>query len=255
MLEARQAAGQFRVIRQHGAHAHQDRIALRAEQVDAGLCLRPGDGGALAHATGDLVIGGKCQFQNHLGTFPRDPGEEARHVPPRFICHQAGFESNPGAFKNGVAAARDARVRVLDGGNDTGDPCPHQRLRTGAGPAMMRAGLQRHIGSGAACGFARHVQGFRFGVGPAAGLRPPDTQKAAVLDDHAADIGVFRRGAQRPAAKPERMVHPAGVVSCHRSRRCPHRPKARPEAPRSPWPRGNSCRRRRSAHRPRRPAS
>ncbi len=40
VLEAGEAAGQFRVIRQHRAHADENGITLGAEQMDAGFSLR-----------------------------------------------------------------------------------------------------------------------------------------------------------------------------------------------------------------------
>ena len=161
----------------------------------------------------------------------------------------------PARCENGMAAAGDAGVRVLDRRHHAGDAGPHQRLGAGAGLAMMRAGFERHIGGGAArrrrppwrAPAFRHAACRRV-----ASSRRPATR--LVLDDHAADIGVLGGGAQRPAAEPQRIVHPAGV-SCHRSRRCRPRPRVRPKALRNPWLRGNSCRPRRSAHRPRRRAS
>ena len=48
-------------------------------------------------------------------------------------------------------------------------------------------------------------------MGPAAGLGPADAQNPAILDDDAADGRIFSRGAKRPAAQAQGIVHPAPV--------------------------------------------
>ena len=219
--------------------------------------LRPGDGGALADTCCDLAIGRNGKLQNHLRALPGNPREEARHVAAGLVCHQSRYSTAiPAARRMAMAAAGDAGVGVLDRRDHAGDARP--------APAPRRRAASCHDGRRVR---ASHRRSRRVRASPAMssasvsawGLPPgcvqPTPSTRAVPDDHAADIGILRRRAQRPAAQPQRVVHPAGVVSGHRSRRRPRRPRVRPAAPRNPWPRGNSCRPRRSGHRPRRRAS
>ncbi|PAV71766.1 hypothetical protein WR25_16227 [Diploscapter pachys] len=79
----------------------------------------------------------------------------------------------------------------------------------------MRAGFERDIGCGAACGVARLRERHRLGMRAAAGLGPAATDDTIVADDDAADIGIGRGAAARALGERERGGHPARIVRYH----------------------------------------
>ena len=52
-----QAAGQQRIVNPDGAHANQDGITLRPQEMNAGIGFGTGDRGLLTGPRGDLAVG------------------------------------------------------------------------------------------------------------------------------------------------------------------------------------------------------
>ncbi len=77
---------------------------------------------------------------------------------------------------------------------------------------MMRAGLQGHVGGGAAGLIASRVQGIDLGMGLAGPLMPALSHHHASLHQHGTDTGVGRRGVAAAAGQFEGPAHPLVIV-------------------------------------------
>ena len=76
----------------------------------------------------------------------------------------------------------------------------------------MSAGFKCHVSGGSVCARAGLGKGDGLGVGAATGLGPALADHFAVLDDHAADIGIGCTATAGALAERDRLPHPAGVV-------------------------------------------
>ncbi|VTM86327.1 Uncharacterised protein [Raoultella ornithinolytica] len=107
------------------------------------------------------------------------------------------------------AAPGHLRVRVLHGGHDAGNARGNQRVAARRRSAVMTAGFQRHIGSGAPGFFAGHAQRMNFRMRLAGTIVKTFADNLAVLDDHTADIriGMGRKAPALRQLKRSRHVH------------------------------------------------
>ena len=74
-LHARQAAGQQRIVRQHGADADQDGVALRAQQMHPRPRGLARDRDRLVAGGADLVVGGDRELEDHMRALVADAAE------------------------------------------------------------------------------------------------------------------------------------------------------------------------------------
>lgn len=88
------------------------------------------------------------------------------------------------------APAGNLGVRVFDGADNASDLRGDQSLGTGRRAAVMTAGLQCHIGGGAARPITRCRQRMHFGMAGAGQNVIPLTDVLAIADDDAADSGL-----------------------------------------------------------------
>jgi hypothetical protein len=160
---------QARVVRKDGADARQHRTSPFAP----GVSVSPGLGAGDPLAGAVVQRGSPVQAEGQLQTYPRSTaflsGKEAdvqfaRCPSQRALRHVDMQACGAQAFN---AAAGDLRVRIFDGHHHARKTGSDQRVTTRRRPAMVRTGLERDPGGGAAdvmpCGL-RRTQGHDFGV-------------------------------------------------------------------------------------------
>src|SRR6185295_11476428 len=103
----------------------------------------------------------------------------------RFGGAVADFDANARRPQLRMALTLHPRIGIFDGRYDPGDTGLDQRVGTGRRPALVGAGLERHIGRGAAGGVPRCCERFGLGMRPAPVLGAAATDDVAVLDDDA----------------------------------------------------------------------
>ncbi len=207
----RQAAGQNRIIRQHGADADQDGVALRAQQMHARLRRLARDRDRLVAGGADLVVGGDGELQDHMGALVADAAEMPGVIVGGFRGAQANIDRDPGRAKFGMPLPGHFRIGVFDRRHHARNAGGDHRIDARRRFAEMRTGLQRHIERGAPRRLTGPSQRLGLGMRPSAGLRPATADDDAVLDDDRAD-GRVRPGAPQPApAERQRKLHEALV--------------------------------------------
>ncbi len=110
----RQAAGQHRIIRQHGADADQDGVALRAQQMHARLRRLARDRDRLVAGGADLVVGGDGEFQDHMRALVADAAEMPGVIARGFRGTQADIDRDPGRAEFGMPLPGHFRIGVFD---------------------------------------------------------------------------------------------------------------------------------------------
>ena len=178
------------VVGQHGPDARDDGVDLGAQPVRVGARLRRRDPPAGPVGRRDPAVEGRRDL-------PDDERPPQAHAgqPPLVGClglggQQAADDLDTGSTQHRGAAGR-GRVRLRGRVHDPGDAGRQQRAGAGAGPAGVRARLQRDDGRAAAGPVAGRGQREHLGVRPAGPLVP------ALADDHTrrvehdgADVGV-----------------------------------------------------------------
>jgi hypothetical protein len=115
-------------------------------------------------------------------------------------------------LQHGSAFAACAGVWVLATNHHARNACIDERLRAGRGFAVMGAGFEAHISSGAACGLARHRQRLCFRMRAATIGGAGGSDNRAILYNDAAD-GWVRPGAPKAALGKARGVEEEGKIS------------------------------------------
>ena len=139
----------------------------------------------------ESLAGASCEFES--GSPPCRAGPHRRPRPDSQAMPARSRMAWPPPETRGSGSSMAVTTRAM--------PAATSASAQGPVRAMMRAGLERDIGGGAAGRLARHLQRLGLGMGPAAGLGPAHAEEASILDDHAADIGVLRRGARAPGGR------------------------------------------------------
>ena len=149
--------------------------------------LGAGDPLALAGGGGDASVKASGQFERDPWSALFDPQEKPREIAVGLGNADAGCHLDAGLAQHGKTLPRDARVCILERGDNPRDARRNQRLGAGRGLSVMGAGFERDIGRGPTRRRARLRQRLRFGMGSAAGLGPatPDDTLAGG-HDHAA---------------------------------------------------------------------
>ena len=204
-------AGQRRVVGERARSSHRHGVVLGPEQMPAGPRRRAGDPAAVSAARPDPPVERARELERHVGPAPLDARQEARVERARLILHAAARDLNARFFEHGVAAARDAGIRVLRCDDGAGDPGLDQRVGAGAGLAVMGAGLQGGVAGGASRAVAGAGERLGLGVGPAAGLGPAPPDDVSLVDEHAAHRRVGPHVAEAPASQRQRQRHEATV--------------------------------------------
>ena len=177
-----------------------------------------GDPAAVAGARRDAAVETARELESHHGSALPNAREEARVERPRVVLHAANSHLDTRRFEQGIAATRHARVRVLEGDDGARDAGLHQRLCARASLAVVGAGLQGDVTSGALRAIAGARERLGLSMGPAAGLGPATADDPPVLYEHAADRRVGPHGAEATLGERQRQRHEAAVEARVRRR-------------------------------------
>ena len=195
----------------------------------AGLFARDPDGLAAASRS-DQSIGRNGELQLDEGPPFRHAQQVPGMQPARFRIEHAGKDFDAGGAQDGQAAPGDALIGVGIGDDDALQAGLDDGLGAGAGLAVMRARLERHVHGGAARAGPGLSDGLGLGMRPAAGLRAAhgDDLAAVWAHDHRADGWVGRRRTQATARKLHGEVHEFAIDGCEfvlrHERVCDRRP-------------------------------
>ena len=106
-----------------------------------------------------------------------------------------------------LRAAGCFRIRIPGANDHMGDPIFQDGVRTGRGPSLMTAGLQRHIHDGAGRILGTGGQCIALRVGAAAAAVIPLADDAPVFYDHGAHHGIRVRLAKPQPGKTDGAAH------------------------------------------------
>ena len=218
-FQSLQAHVEARVVGERGAAADQHRVVAGAQEMGAPARRLAGDPAALAALGRDAPVerGGELQRDQRPAPAP------AQQIAGVHLGRRFGVEAernpDPGVAQAGQPGAGDARVRVLQRHDATGDAGGDQRIGAGRGRAVVRAGLEGDVSAGAARTRAGAGERLGLGVRPAARLGPAARDDAAGADDHAADRGIGRDPAQAALGEHQRGAHVLPIGPITRDRR------------------------------------
>ena len=170
-------------------------------------------GNPLAFAVGEcgFAIERGGEFDGNKRAPCGDAAEETTVEHLRFFFADTFGNVNARRLQAGDALSGNERVGVAAGDDDAGDTGGNQRVGTGRGAALMRAGFEADVGGSATCSGARFAQGVRFGVR----LTGADVKAFAdgftAFDDHAADARVRCGGENALLCLKEGGLHPVEV--------------------------------------------
>ena len=166
------AVGELGIIGKDGANAREDGVAGVSETLDFGSRFGAGEpvwlvGNARGEGRCEFAVGGECGLQSNKRRSVLDEMGEG-------VIEVSGllFENAEGNFDAGAAEfcdtlTADLRVRVLGGDNAARDTGRDESVGTGAGAAVVTAGLECDICGGALGGDASGgglFEGDDFGV-------------------------------------------------------------------------------------------
>ena len=130
---------------------------------------RAGDRDLALPSHANEAIGGNGKFQSHLRPVVRFLNQIGGKALAGFPRHAAGFDFDARSPQHGMTLFIDAVVGIGHRRHHAGNAGIDQRLRAGRCTAMMGAGLERDIGSGASREGPGLSQCQRFCMRPAAG--------------------------------------------------------------------------------------
>ncbi len=244
MGEAGEAAGEQRVVCEHGADADHDGVVPRPHLVHLRRRGAPGDHQALRSAAGSEAVGGHGEFERHERTCIHGPENEPVIDAPGLGGERADADRQPRRPQVDVPAPVDARIRILDGRDDAGDAGGDHRLATGRRTAVVGAGFEGHRHRRAAGLLAGLRQRHRLGMRTSTRLREaaPDDKGSlrGRLPDHGAHGRIGPCVAQPAPGERQRLTHHPFVDRGLLGRRQDgrgraavgrHQPASRPTAP------------------------
>ena len=204
--------GQAGVIADDAAGAGDDGVGGEAVVMHVGA--RRFAGNPLAFAVGEcgFAIERGGEFDGNKRASCGDAAEETTVEHLRLFFTNTFSNFNASRLQAGDALSGNERVGVAAGDDDAGDTGGNQRVGTGRGAALMRAGFEADVGGGATGGSARFAQGVRFGVR----LTGADVKAFAdgftAFDDHAADARVRGGGEDALSCQFEGGLHPGFIL-------------------------------------------
>ena len=152
------------------------------------------------------------EFKGNERASRGDAAEKAAVECLRLFFTNTFSNFNASRLQAGDALPGDERVRVAAGDDDAGDTGGNQRVGTGRGAALMRAGFEADVGGGAASLFACLPQGMYFGVRLARADVKALADDLAAFDDDAADARIRRGGENALLCLKEGGLHPGDVL-------------------------------------------
>ena len=176
---------------------------------------RTGDPLAVAGGGGDPAVGTGRELERHQRPTLAHPREEPRVQPAGLGFQAAHLDRDAGRPQPRDALAVDPRVRVDGGDHGPRDAGGQHEVGAGRGAAMMRAGLEGHVGRAAARRLAGTLDRLALGMRPAAGLGPAAPDHAPVLDQHAAHGRIGPDIAQATLRQGQRHGHESPIDRTH----------------------------------------
>ena len=198
----RQPAGQLRIIRQHGARAHQHGIDLVAQPVDILSRGRSRDPSGVSGSGGDPAVQGGRQLERDEGKPLGDVLDEGLVQAAAFLLPHRHLDPNAGLPECVYPAAGHHRIGVHHPRHHPPYAGVDERLGTRGGAAEVAARLQIDVERGAAGRVARLPERHHLRVivaGPGMIAAPHD---AAVPHRHRSHHGVRTGPAGGPARQP-----------------------------------------------------
>ncbi|MNO65551.1 hypothetical protein D3C76_563120 [compost metagenome] len=174
--------------------------------------LRGGDPLALAARHGGATVEAGAELDRHLREGGAHPLEEAGVQGLGLGAEQAEVGLDARLGEHAQAAPPHLGIGIHHGGDHPGHPGLDQRLGTGRGATVMGAGLQGHIGGGAASLFPGGMQGIDLGMGFTGTLVPALPHHHAGLHQHGAHTGIGGRGVTAATGQLEGPAHPLVIV-------------------------------------------
>ncbi len=191
-LELLGAHGKPGVVEDDRLDPGENRAGAGTQALHLAARLGPGDPLGLAGAHGGAAVEAHGHLQAHEGAAMGHAHHETGVKCQRLFLEQAHRHLDASIAQQGNSPAGDLRVGVLHGHHHPRHAGLDQRQGAGTGAALVGAGLQGHVGSGAAGGVSRHAQRVDLGMRLTGPLVPALTDYPALLDQHAAHprIGV-----------------------------------------------------------------
>ena len=220
MLHTLKAARQVRIIAEHRADTHHDRIMPGAHQMHLPPCFlacnhQPRPAGPCRKPVRRLR-----DLHRHQRPPVDHPPNEPAIDQPCLAPHHADAHRNPRRAQHHMPPPVHPRIGVFHRRDNADDPRLAHGIAAGRRLAVMRARLQRHRHFGAARRVPCHSECFCFGVRPAARLREaaPHNHRRAVRHppDHRADCRIGPHRAEPPPRERQRVLHHARIESIRR---------------------------------------
>ena len=160
----------------------------------------------------NLTVERHRRLERDEGQFLYHPFEICFIEPPRFLCEHADHHLDARRFEHRLAAPCNERIRVEHGGDDTLDACLDQGLGTWSRAPVVRAWLQRHIGSRAVREIARHGERMHLGVRRTRLAVPARPDDAPLAHNDSTDERIGRGAATCIRSEQERLTHKVLVL-------------------------------------------
>ena len=174
---------------------------------------RAGDPAAFPGRGRDAPVEARRELERQGRAPAEDAGQETAVHLGRRVREAARLDRDPAGAEDRDAAPVDPRVRIAKRNHHARHPGGHQGFGAGRRPAVMGAGLQRHIGRRAPRRGPGHGEGRGLGMGAASRRGPPAADHPAPGHDDAAH-GRVRPDLPEPAARqPERRAHEVGILA------------------------------------------
>ncbi len=192
-FEARQPAGQQRIVGKYGSDAHHNRIIFCAEKVPVTPRLHRSDPAAVPVRVSNPPVDSFCNLQRDEWTAFDHLLQESRIYGTRFGFEDTPRYFDPVPFQMRETGAGDTWIGIDSPGNNARYTGFRQCICAWRRLAVMGTGLQRDI-CRRAFGFGSGLpKRHRLGVRPAARLSPAAPHNAATGgNDKAAHGGVGR---------------------------------------------------------------
>lgn len=184
------AAGEERIVREHGADADHDAGQAVSRFMNVAPRGFARDPAAVAGVGGDLAVERHRVLEyDERGPVGDIVEKHLVNLAALGLAH-AGFDLDAGIAQDLRTLSGDERIGVETADEHAADAVLDDRVCAGRGAAPVAARLQRDVKIGSGCILGAVREGVALGVKAADVLVPALSDDAAVLDNDAADHGV-----------------------------------------------------------------
>ena len=213
------AAGQERIVRQNGTHAHHD----APEPVPLLLNMAPGrlsrDPLGRTCESRDLAVHRHGVFHGNEGPPGGDVVEEDPVQRVTFLSQNIFRHLHAARVQDRHALSRHQRIWVGGADHHPADAGCQDCIHAGRLLSVVTAGLQRHIHGGSGGVGGAGCQCIPLRVGFTVPLMPALSDNCAVLYDHGAHHGIGRRPPPAPFRQRQGQTHIFRIVHTVTSKR------------------------------------